>query len=117
MLIAEYLRLYPGTPVDTCLTMAVSRFFALLRAGRYLKAMDLVEQCDISAISGHGPQYFKAVRARFEKEMVHYSRDPLELKEDEIKTNGVPVLKADSQEAKDYMFALFAEKKRSMGHR
>lgn len=75
-----------------------------------------MEQCDISAIAGLNDEYFKTVRSRFEKEMMHYFGDPLELKKDEIKTDGPPVLKAESQEAKDFMFALFAEKKRSMGY-
>lgn len=100
--------------IDTCLTMPASRFFAMLNAGRYLKAIDLVNLCDIQYISAATPEWFKATRTRFENEMRYYFGKGEEKKDVAQQQNKSPLNK---EEAKKLMFSLFAQKKRSMGYK
>lgn len=92
---------------EYCLKMPAIRFFAMLDAGRKLEAIARIEECDIAAIPACKSDYMKVVRGRFESVISHQEA----VRETQASKARSIVVDAASQEAKDFMFSIFAAKK------
>lgn len=77
----------------------------MLQAGRRLEAVEKIELCDIAAIPSCNGKYMNEVRSRYES----FLRKDAAAKQSKSEA---PKMQLSGQEARDFMFSIFAMKKR-----
>lgn len=95
--------------------MPAITFFAMVDAMRTLYAHEMIEKCDVQAISICQMKYYDAVRARYINFLSGKEDRPIIPKTRNLRSHLAPVFKAESNEAKYAMMELFARKK-GMAH-
>ena len=99
--------------------MPVTRFFALLKAGRRLHAVDLAKQCDIAFIPNATIKYYEGLKesclAQAQGERFFEEIEKVRARASLQPGQAPNVFEAGSQEAKYAVMSIFAAKK-GAGH-
>lgn len=95
--------------------MPAITFFAMVETMRVLYAHEMIEKCDIQAISICQVKYYEAVRNRYINFLDRKVDRPVSPVRKNLQSHFAPVFKAESAEAKYAMMELFARKK-GMAH-
>lgn len=85
--IAEACQLY-GWTVEYVLAMEVKRFFAMLNAGRKIRAGRNQDLCDIAAIAIGNAKYYQDLRSSYTKSFVteqEISELPMQISDDQAR--------------------------------